>query len=86
MISQLEGVLIEKAPHQAVLDVQGVGYEIQIPLSTFVELPDVAGVGGASAAAEWGSSINPAAQAWNGEAGGSAQFALNPPVGFLQNG
>lgn len=41
MISQLEGVLIEKAPHEAVLDVRGVGYELRIPLSTFVELPDI---------------------------------------------
>lgn len=39
MIAWLEGCLREKAPTRVVLDVQGVGYELQIPLSTFEALP-----------------------------------------------
>lgn len=40
MIARLEGVLVELAPTRALVDVRGVGYELQIPLSTFTELPD----------------------------------------------
>jgi len=40
MISQLRGLLIEKQPPLLVLDVQGVGYEIFAPLSTFYNLPE----------------------------------------------
>ena len=40
MIAQLEGVLLEKAPTRVLLDVNGVGYEVLIPLSTFTRLPD----------------------------------------------
>lgn len=35
MIGQLRGVLVDKRPNQIVLDVAGVGYQVQIPLSTF---------------------------------------------------
>lgn len=41
MIAWLEGKLREKAPTRIVLDVQGVGYELQVPLPTFESLPDV---------------------------------------------
>ena len=41
MIARIEGVLVEKMPEAVVLDVQGVGYEVRVPLSTFLELPDV---------------------------------------------
>ena len=41
MIAWLEGVLREKAPTRIVLDVQGVGYELLVPLSTFESLPDL---------------------------------------------
>ena len=41
MIAWLEGNLREKAPTRIVLDVQGVGYELLVPLSTFKTLPDV---------------------------------------------
>jgi Holliday junction DNA helicase RuvA len=40
MIAYLEGVLREKEPTRVVLDVNGVGYEVLIPLSTFYDLPD----------------------------------------------
>ena len=39
MIGRLTGVLLEKHPPQVLLDVQGVGYEIDVPMSTFYELP-----------------------------------------------
>jgi Holliday junction DNA helicase RuvA len=39
MISFLRGKLIESLPGLAVIDVNGVGYEAQIPMSTFAALP-----------------------------------------------
>lgn len=39
MIGRLSGTLIEKQPPQIVLDVHGVGYEVDVPMSTFYELP-----------------------------------------------
>jgi Holliday junction DNA helicase RuvA len=41
MIARLEGVLVEQEPTRIVVDVGGVGYEVQVPLSTFTELPDL---------------------------------------------
>lgn len=41
MIARLEGVLLERAPTQVLIDVGGVGYEVFIPFSTFAALPDV---------------------------------------------
>src|SRR5580692_11052903 len=38
MIGFLRGKLIEKRPNQILLDVNGVGYQAQIPLSTFAAL------------------------------------------------
>lgn len=40
MIALLEGRLAEKSPERVVLDVRGVGYEVSVPVSTFLELPD----------------------------------------------
>ena len=40
MIALLTGRLAVKAPSTVTLDVQGVGYEVFIPLSTFYALPD----------------------------------------------
>lgn len=40
MIARLEGRLAEKRPEGLVLDVNGVGYDVRVPLSTFLELPD----------------------------------------------
>ena len=41
MIAALTGRLTFKAPSHVTLDVQGVGYEVFIPLSTFYALPDL---------------------------------------------
>ena len=43
MIGRLSGVLVESSPGRVVIDVSGVGYEVQIPLSTFYELPQAGG-------------------------------------------
>lgn len=39
MIGRLSGILLEKNPPQILLDVQGVGYEVDVPMSTFYNLP-----------------------------------------------
>lgn len=39
MIGFLRGKLIQKTPPQLVLDVQGVGYEVEAPMTTFYDLP-----------------------------------------------
>src|SRR5207247_8621175 len=41
MIAALTGRLAAKAPSHITLEVQGVGYEVFIPLSTFYALPDL---------------------------------------------
>lgn len=40
MIGRLRGILLEKKPPQLLLDVQGVCYEIEAPMSTFYVLPE----------------------------------------------
>jgi Holliday junction DNA helicase RuvA len=40
MIGRLSGVLLEKNPPQLLLDVQGVAYEVDVPMSTFYNLPN----------------------------------------------
>ena len=39
MIGRLTGVLLEKNPPQVLVDVNGVGYEVEVPMSTFYNLP-----------------------------------------------
>ena len=41
MIGRLSGMLLEKNPPQVLLDVGGVGYEIDVPMSTFYNLPKI---------------------------------------------
>ena len=40
MIALLHGVLVEKHPNQAIVDVGGVGYDVSIPVSTYSHLPE----------------------------------------------
>lgn len=40
MIGRIRGILLEKKPAQAMIECQGLGYEIDIPLSTYLNLPD----------------------------------------------
>src|SRR5512140_1908594 len=39
MIGRLSGILLEKNPPQVLVDVQGVAYEVDVPMSTFYNLP-----------------------------------------------
>ena len=39
MIGRIHGKLVERRPPQIVVDVQGVGYELDVPMSTFYQLP-----------------------------------------------
>lgn len=39
MIGRLQGILIETKPPQIMVDVAGVGYEVDVPMSTFYQLP-----------------------------------------------
>jgi holliday junction DNA helicase RuvA len=39
MIGRITGVLLEKRPPMVLLDVHGLGYEIDVPMSTFYNLP-----------------------------------------------
>lgn len=39
MIGRLTGILLEKEPPMLLVDVNGVGYEIEAPMSTFYQLP-----------------------------------------------
>ena len=41
MIARLNGTLIEKSPPQVILDCNGVGYEVEVPMSTFYNLPEI---------------------------------------------
>lgn len=41
MISRLTGKIVEKIPPECVLDVQGVGYEINLPMTSFYQLPEL---------------------------------------------
>ncbi len=41
MIGKLTGTLLEKNPPEVLVDCNGVGYEVQVPMSTFYNLPAV---------------------------------------------
>lgn len=40
MIARLSGILLEKNPPYIMIDVQGVGYEVEAPLGVFADLPE----------------------------------------------
>jgi holliday junction DNA helicase RuvA len=41
VIAFLRGHVLDKQPHRLIVDVQGVGYEVHVPLSTFYDVGDV---------------------------------------------
>ncbi len=41
MIGRLSGILLDKNPLQLIVDCQGIGYEVSVPMSTFYQLPSV---------------------------------------------
>ncbi|MCL1078448.1 Holliday junction branch migration protein RuvA [Parashewanella spongiae] len=41
MIGRIAGILVEKQAPEILIDVQGVGYEVQVPLTCFYELPEL---------------------------------------------
>ncbi|TCJ94685.1 Holliday junction DNA helicase subunit RuvA [Volucribacter psittacicida] len=41
MIGRLQGILLEKQPPEVLLDVQGVGYELLLPMTSFYSLPEL---------------------------------------------
>ena len=41
MIGYLRGTLLEKQPPHVLLDVNGVGYELEVPMTTLFQLPAV---------------------------------------------
>ncbi len=43
MIGRITGIVLEKTPPQVCIDVGGVGYEIDVPVSTLYDLPDTGG-------------------------------------------
>ena len=42
MIGQLTGAVVRKTPEKVLLDVHGVGYEVHVPISTYLELERLA--------------------------------------------
>jgi Holliday junction DNA helicase RuvA len=41
MIAQLSGLLVEKTPPSIVVDAQGVGYSVDLPMSSYFSLPEL---------------------------------------------
>ncbi|MCW2479136.1 Holliday junction branch migration protein RuvA [Candidatus Symbiopectobacterium sp. NZEC135] len=41
MIGRLRGIILEKQPPQVLIEVNGVGYEVHMPMTCFYELPDL---------------------------------------------
>ena len=60
MIAYINGRLLEKQPPVLVLDVNGLGYELEAPMTTFYDLPEV-GCGHRSARSYGGAGGRPEA-------------------------
>ncbi|MGL5044723.1 MAG: Holliday junction branch migration protein RuvA, partial [Plesiomonas sp.] len=41
MIGRLRGLIVEKQPPEVLLDVSGIGYEVNMPMTCFYDLPDI---------------------------------------------
>ncbi len=41
MISHIKGMIYEKTPPYIIVDVNGVGYEVSVPMSTYFDLPEI---------------------------------------------
>ena len=41
MIGRIQGKILEKIPPHILIDCHGVGYEIEVPMTTFYDLPEV---------------------------------------------
>ncbi|WP_341661647.1 Holliday junction branch migration protein RuvA [Vibrio sp.] len=41
MIGRLRGILLDKQPPELLIEVNGIGYEVQMPMSCFYELPNI---------------------------------------------
>ncbi len=41
MIGRLKGILVSKQPPALMIDVNGIGYELEAPMSTIYELPEI---------------------------------------------
>ena len=60
MIGKVSGRLVARHPPQIIVDVQGIGYEIDVPMSTFYALPATGGaVFDADTAVQWGKQGRP---------------------------
>jgi len=42
VIAHLRGKLMQKDPARVIVDVNGIGYEVYVPLTTFTALPETA--------------------------------------------
>ena len=41
MIGNIRGILIEKQPPDVLIEAGGVGYEVQVPMTSFYQLPEI---------------------------------------------
>ena len=41
MIGNIRGILVEKQPPEVLIEAGGVGYEVQVPMTSFYQLPEI---------------------------------------------